>query len=55
MSQSPLGVNNPSLDLAIRFLLSYVRTRNYLPFVLYRFAFAALVLGAILWRGGALR
>jgi undecaprenyl-diphosphatase len=41
--------------LAIRFLLSYVRTRNYLPFVVYRFAFAALVLGAIFWRGGALR
>jgi len=41
--------------LAIRFLLSYVRTRDYLPFVVYRFAFAAVVLGAILWRGGALR
>jgi len=29
--------------LAIRFLLSYVRTRTYVPFVMYRFAFAVLV------------
>lgn len=41
--------------LAIRLLLSYVRNRDYTPFVLYRFAFAALVWGAVLWRGGALR
>jgi len=30
--------------LAIRFLLSYVRTRSYAPFVYYRWAFAALIL-----------
>ncbi len=41
--------------LAIRLLLSYVRTRTYLPFVVYRFAFAAFVLGLVLWRGGVLR
>jgi undecaprenyl-diphosphatase len=41
--------------LAIRLLLSYVRKRDYLPFVLYRFAFSALLWGAILWRNGALR
>jgi undecaprenyl-diphosphatase len=41
--------------LAIRLLLRYVRTRDYVPFVLYRFAFAALVLAALLWRGGGLR
>ncbi len=41
--------------LAIRLLLSYVRTRTYLPFVVYRFAFAALVLALVLWRGGFLR
>jgi undecaprenyl-diphosphatase len=41
--------------LAIRLLLSYVRRRDYLPFVAYRFAFAALVAAAILWRGGGLR
>jgi undecaprenyl-diphosphatase len=29
--------------LAIRVLLSYVRTRTYLPFVVYRLAFAVLV------------
>jgi len=28
---------------AIRLLLGYVRTRTYVPFALYRFAFAALV------------
>jgi undecaprenyl-diphosphatase len=41
--------------LAIRLLLALVRTRTYLPFVVYRFAFAALVVAALLWRGGALR
>jgi undecaprenyl-diphosphatase len=41
--------------LAIQLLLALVRTRTYLPFVWYRFAFAALLLAAILWRGGALR
>jgi undecaprenyl-diphosphatase len=41
--------------LAIRLLLAYVRRRDYLPFVLYRFAFAALVAGAIFWRSGGLR
>lgn len=40
--------------LAIRLLLAYVRTRNYLPFVLYRFAFSALVLFVHFWRGGNL-
>ena len=38
--------------LAIRLLLRYVRTRNYVPFVLYRFAFALLVLAVLLWRRG---
>ena len=41
--------------LAIRLLLSYVRTRTYLPFVVYRFVFAALVFVLVLWRGGFLR
>ncbi len=41
--------------LAIRLLLSYVRTRTYLPFVVYRFAFAVFVLVLVLWRGGVLR
>jgi undecaprenyl-diphosphatase len=41
--------------LAIRLLLSYVRTRTYLPFVVYRFVFAALVFALVLWRGGFLR
>ena len=37
---------------SIRFLLAYVRTRDYLPFVYYRLLFAALV-GAVLFvRGG---
>jgi undecaprenyl-diphosphatase len=35
---------------AIRLLLRYVRTRDYTPFVLYRFAFAAVVLGVLLLR-----
>ena len=34
--------------LSIFFLLRYVRTRNYLPFVWYRFAFALIVLSALL-------
>jgi len=34
--------------LAIRFLLAWVRTRSYRPFVYYRFAFAAVVLVALL-------
>jgi undecaprenyl-diphosphatase len=37
---------------AIRLLLRYVRTRDYLPFVWYRFAFAALTLSAVLVRAG---
>ncbi len=40
---------------AIQLLLAVVRTRTYLPFVVYRFAFAALVFAAVLWRSGALR
>jgi undecaprenyl-diphosphatase len=36
---------------AIRVLLAYVRTRNYLPFVYYRLAFALLVWGLLLVRG----
>jgi undecaprenyl-diphosphatase len=36
--------------LAIRLLLGYVRTRTYVPFALYRFAFAALVWGVLLLR-----
>jgi undecaprenyl-diphosphatase len=36
--------------VAIRFLLSYVRTRDYRPFVVYRFAFALLVWGLLLLR-----
>jgi undecaprenyl-diphosphatase len=41
--------------LAIRVLLRYVRSRDYLPFVAYRFAFAVLVLAVVFWRGGFLR
>ncbi len=40
--------------LAIRFLLSYVRTKNYEPFVIYRFAFAVLVWAVLFLRGGFL-
>lgn len=36
--------------LAIRFLLRYVRTRSYAPFVWYRFAFAAMVLSVLFLR-----
>jgi undecaprenyl-diphosphatase len=36
--------------LAIRVLLSYVRTRTYVPFVIYRFAFAVLVWALLLVR-----
>lgn len=35
---------------AIRLLLAYVRSKDYFPFVLYRLAFAALVVVAILAR-----
>ncbi len=41
--------------LAIRLLLAYVRRHDYVPFVAYRFAFAALVWIVLLWRGGFLR
>ncbi len=40
--------------LAIRFLLAYVRTRDYRPFVYYRLALAALVLGVLLARSSHL-
>jgi undecaprenyl-diphosphatase len=36
--------------LAIRVLLAYVRTRDYLPFVIYRFAFSALVVAVLIAR-----
>jgi undecaprenyl-diphosphatase len=36
--------------LAIRVLLAYVRTRDYAPFVVYRFAFAVLVWAVVLVR-----
>jgi undecaprenyl-diphosphatase len=36
--------------LSIRGLLAYVRTRDYSPFVYYRFAFAALIAAAVLVR-----
>jgi len=36
--------------LSIRGLLSYVRARSYAPFVYYRFAFAAVVVAALLVR-----
>jgi undecaprenyl-diphosphatase len=39
---------------AIRFLLGYVRTRNYLPFVIYRFVLAALVGVVVLARTAGL-
>ncbi len=35
---------------AIRGLLAYVRTRNYLPFVFYRLAFAALIVIVLVLR-----
>ncbi len=41
--------------VAIRLLLTYVRRRTYTPFVLYRFAFALLVVAVLLGRGGFLR
>jgi undecaprenyl-diphosphatase len=40
--------------IAIRVLLGYVRTRTYLPFVVYRFGFAALVLVVLLLRHASL-
>ncbi len=40
--------------LAIRVLLAHVRARDYRVFVYYRFAFAALILGVLLVRNGAL-
>jgi undecaprenyl-diphosphatase len=40
--------------LSIRLLLSYVRRRDYSPFVLYRFLFAAVVAGVLLVRRGGL-
>ena len=36
-------------SLAIRVLLAYVRTRDYRPFVYYRWAFAALLVIVVLW------
>ena len=36
---------------AIRFLLRYVRTRSYAPFVYYRFVFALVVLAVLFLRG----
>lgn len=41
--------------LAIRVLLAYVRTRDYRPFVYYRWAFAALVGLVLLVRSGGLQ
>lgn len=38
---------------SIKFLLTWVRTRDYRIFVAYRFAFAALVLLALVLRGGS--
>jgi undecaprenyl-diphosphatase len=40
--------------VAIRLLLGYVRTRSYLPFAIYRFAFAALIWGVVLLRYASL-
>lgn len=37
--------------LSIRVLLAYVRTRDYRPFVYYRFAFAAVILAVLLLGG----
>jgi undecaprenyl-diphosphatase len=39
--------------LSIRGLLAYVRTKDYLPFVWYRFAFAAVVGSVLLLRGAS--
>jgi len=41
--------------LSIRFLLAFVRARDYRPFVYYRLAFAALVWGVLLVRSNLLR
>ncbi len=41
--------------LSIRFLLAFVRARDYRPFAYYRFAFAALVWGVLLVRATLLR
>lgn len=40
--------------LSIRVLLAYVRTKDYRPFVYYRFAFSVLVLAVLLARGRGL-
>ena len=36
--------------LSIRVLFAWVRTRSYLPFVIYRFAFSALIVAVWFWR-----
>jgi undecaprenyl pyrophosphate phosphatase UppP len=36
--------------LSIRVLFAWVRTRSYLPFVIYRFAFSALIVAVWLGR-----
>jgi undecaprenyl-diphosphatase len=41
--------------VSIRFLLAFVRARDYRPFVYYRFAFAALVWGTLLVRSALVR
>ncbi|HUL80483.1 MAG TPA: undecaprenyl-diphosphate phosphatase, partial [Vicinamibacteria bacterium] len=40
--------------LAIRVLLAYVRTRSYVPFAVYRFAFALAVWALLLARSAHL-
>jgi undecaprenyl-diphosphatase len=37
--------------LSIRVLLAYVRTKDYRPFVYYRYAFTLVVLAVAAWRG----
>jgi undecaprenyl-diphosphatase len=37
--------------LAIGFLLRYVRTRSFLPFVIYRLVFAAIIVAVYVARG----
>jgi len=52
-----LGIATAALFgfLSIKLLLGYVRTRNYRPFVLYRFAFAALIVAVFLVRSAGVR
>jgi undecaprenyl-diphosphatase len=49
-----MGVAAVAGFASIRFLLAWVRTRDYRLFVAYRFVFAAVVFGVLLYREAGL-